>query len=38
VLLGRGAELPDLTYQLLVPFVGEAAARDAQRDAAGLTG
>jgi len=33
VLVGRAAELPrlvpDLTYELLVPFVGEAAAREA---------
>jgi AcrR family transcriptional regulator len=38
VVLGRAAELPrllpDLTYQLLVPFVGEATAREEQRRAA----
>lgn len=39
VLLGRAAELtrllPDLTYELLVPFVGEEVARAEQRRAAG---
>jgi AcrR family transcriptional regulator len=38
VVLGRAAELPrllpDLTYELLVPFVGEEAARAEQRRAA----
>ena len=33
VVVGRAAELPrlvpDLTYELLVPFIGEAAAREA---------
>jgi len=39
VVLGKAAELPrllpDLTYELLVPFVGEEAARAEQRRAAG---
>jgi AcrR family transcriptional regulator len=39
VVLGRAAELPrllpDLTYELLVPFVGEEVARAEQRRAAG---
>jgi AcrR family transcriptional regulator len=39
VVLGRAEELPrllpDLTYVLLVPFVGEAAARTEQKRAAG---
>ncbi|HET9185400.1 MAG TPA: TetR/AcrR family transcriptional regulator [Solirubrobacterales bacterium] len=38
VLVGRAAQLPrllpDLTYQLLVPFLGVAAAREEQRPAA----
>lgn len=39
IVLGRASELPrllpDLTYELLVPFVGEAAAREEQQRAAG---
>lgn len=39
IVLGRAVELPrllpDLTYELLVPFVGEAEARAEQRRAAG---
>ncbi len=40
VVLGRAAELPsllpDLTYELLVPFVGEEVARDEQSRAAAI--
>lgn len=42
IVLGRTAELPrllpDLTYDMLVPFVGEAAAREEQRRASPSSG